>query len=77
MDTGVYHVRDHLQYFGPTPVTFGMVKEAIMEILEECSGAICTDILAIVGAHTFSFHDFHALISREFFGEKDRISSRR
>ena len=56
---------------------FGLVKEGIMEILDECMSTLRTKILAIMGACTLSFRKFHACGAPKFFGEKDPIASRR
>ena len=37
---------------------FDIVQEGIREILDECLGVFRTNIMAIVGARTLSFHDF-------------------
>ena len=60
-----------------THIIFGSVKEVIMENMYELLGTFYTEIMAIVGDHTLSFHDFHACGAPEFFGEKDPISSKR
>nr|KAJ0216955.1 hypothetical protein LSAT_V11C300113410 [Lactuca sativa] len=59
------------------PVIFGLVKERIIEILDERMGTLRTEIWAIVWAHTLSFCKFRACGAPEFFGEKDPIASRR
>ena len=38
-----------------------------MEILDERMGAFRTEMMGIMGAHTLSFHEFHACGAPKFF----------
>ena len=60
-----------------TPVIFGLVKEEILEILDECLGAFYDEVMAMVRDHILSFCEFRAYGVTVFFREKDPISSRR
>ena len=56
---------------------FGTVKEGNLEILDECLGVFCVEVMAIVGSCTLSFCEFRAYGASTFFEENDPISSRR
>ena len=36
------------------------ISRCVLEILDNCLGAFHAEIMAIIGAHTLSFQDFHA-----------------
>ena len=60
-----------------TLVMFGTIKEGIVELLDEHLGAFRTEILAIVGACTLTFLEFHVRGDPEFFRKKHPVVSRK
>ena len=60
-----------------TPAICGSVKEGIQEILDECVGALCAEVMAIIGARSPSFPKFWACGAPAFQGERDPIASRK
>ena len=58
------------------PVIFGTIKEGIMEVLEGHLGSFRYEMVAMMGARTFTFCEFQACGALKFFGEKDPIASR-
>lgn len=58
-------------------VIFLMIKEGIMELLYEHMGTFRTEVVAMVGAHSLTFQEFHACGDPKFFGKKDPNASRR
>ena len=60
-----------------TPIIFGMIKEGMMEIMEERLKAFRVEITAgQVGAQTPSFREFKACGAPKFFGDRGPIVSR-
>ena len=59
-----------------TPIIFGMVKEGIMEIMEERLRSFTAELAAgQVGVRTPSFREFKAYGAPEFFTARDPIFS--
>ena len=52
---GIHLVEDYSWYLDQTSVILGLVKEGIIEIVDEHLGAICTMVMAIIKAYTLSF----------------------
>ena len=60
-----------------TPVIFGMLKEGILEILDERLGAFRTEMMALMGTRTLTFRDFRACGAPDYHGARDPIASSR
>ena len=60
-----------------TPVIFGMIKEGILEILDERLAAFRTEMMAFLGARTFTFQEFRACEAPYYHGARDPIASGR
>ena len=56
---------------------FGIVKEGIIEILNERLGLIHIEMVAMMGAHTLTFREFRACGASDYHGAKDPIASSR
>ena len=57
-------------------VIFGSVKEEFWEILDECFGAFCAEVMSIFEARTLSFRELRACGAPVFHREMDPIVSR-
>ena len=60
-----------------TPVIFGLVKEGILEILDERLSSFHSEVMALVGSYCLTFKDLWACEAIDYHGEKDPIMSRR
>lgn len=60
-----------------TPVISGTIKEVIIQMLDDHLGTLHTEIVAMVGARSVTFREFHACEATEFFGKKEPIVSKR
>lgn len=54
-----------------TDVIFGMIKDGIMELLDEHMCIFRTKMVAMLGARYLTFQDFHAYRAPELPGKKD------
>ena len=43
-----------------TPMIFSMVKEGIMELLDECLSSFHSNMVALIGARSLTFREFQA-----------------
>ena len=61
-----------------TPVIFGQIKEAIVELMEDRLRAFRSDIATSqLGSRTLSFKDIRGSGAPDFHGAKDTIAARR
>ena len=49
---------------------YGLIKEGIMELMDERMSAYHTKMITLVGSHSLTFREFHAFRALEFFGMK-------
>ena len=61
-----------------TPMMFGLIKEGIIELMEDCLRIFTADLAASQsGARSLSFKDFKGCRAPYFFGVKNPIAARR
>ena len=58
-------------------VIFGMIKEGILELLDERLSAFRTEVAAMLGSLTLTFKDFRACGAPDYHGAQDPIVSTR
>ena len=57
-------------------MTFGAIKEGIVELLEERLGSFCSNKVALIGACSLTFKEFRACGAPDYYRDKDPIASR-
>ena len=60
-----------------TLVIFGMIKEGILELLDERLSAFRTKVAAMMGSRTLTFREFRACGAPDYHGARDPIVSTR
>ena len=59
-----------------TPMIFDIVKEGIIEIMDEYLSFFRSEMVSMMGALTMTFHEFRACGALKFFRKKNPIAIR-